>query len=125
MNPECGTYAGWHRHRYRDEPTCDPCKKACSAYNRAYRRRTVGAPAITWTERIVDYLDTYGPATIGAVHARIADDFPGVKHETIRRSIQRLYDRDMLPRKGGGTTGDPYVYSVGVLPYVPYRLPSV
>lgn len=32
----CGSESGWHRHRDRNEPACDPC---CNAFRAAQRRR--------------------------------------------------------------------------------------
>jgi hypothetical protein len=45
---KCGTYAGYQRHIYYKEPTCDRCREAQREYMRAYRqrpaaRRTVNA----------------------------------------------------------------------------------
>lgn len=36
--PECGTYAGYQRHRLRGEPACQPCKDAAAAYQREHRK---------------------------------------------------------------------------------------
>lgn len=37
----CGTEKGYQTHRYHDEPRCQPCKDAHSAYVRASELRTV------------------------------------------------------------------------------------
>lgn len=38
--PQCGTHAGWSRHRRLGEPICDPCREAHNAYNRAAKERS-------------------------------------------------------------------------------------
>ena len=35
---ECGTNAGWTRHRRNNQDPCEPCREAHNAANRAYRR---------------------------------------------------------------------------------------
>ena len=38
-NPNCGTEAGWHWHRRRNEVTCEACRLAHNAYGRAYKAK--------------------------------------------------------------------------------------
>lgn len=38
MTASCGTVAGYQAHRRHDEPACDACRTANSAYTRDYRR---------------------------------------------------------------------------------------
>lgn len=40
MSSQCGTYAGYQRHRKAGEAACDACKKAQADYVAAWRRRT-------------------------------------------------------------------------------------
>jgi len=35
----CGTYAGYERHKYHNEPACDECSAAMAAYFRTRRER--------------------------------------------------------------------------------------
>lgn len=45
---KCGTRRGYHRHRSRQEPPCQPCRAANTAADRYYRRNGtyIGAPEV-------------------------------------------------------------------------------
>lgn len=46
--PECGTYRGACKHRYRREPQCQPCQGALNEYQRRWRSDNVNAQREAW-----------------------------------------------------------------------------
>lgn len=53
---DCGTYAGYQRHRKRKETPCEPCKAALATYMDDWRHRTGRTIGRTLTDMEIAHL---------------------------------------------------------------------
>lgn len=83
----CGTTGAYRRHLKHGEPTCQPCRDANTATQQhPYERSPSYHPA---SERIIDYLETFGSMTILELTWRIQERHD-VSYVTLRTAVMRM-----------------------------------
>ena len=83
----CGTTGAYKRHIRHGEPTCQPCRDANTiAHRHPYVRSPSYHPA---SERIVDYLETFGSMTILEL-TWLVQRRHDVSYLTLKRTVMRM-----------------------------------
>ena len=100
----CGTQAGYQRHRYHGTPKCDPCLEANARRSAQYRGGYVDGPrgrnTMGITDCIIDVLSSHNRwMTTGTLLAIIDDMHPDWKEASVRRTLYRLVDTGRVERR--------------------------
>lgn len=111
---ECGTHSGYVGHIVRDQAPCAACRDGHAEYQRGYRRRVSRAARRgKWIDVVADYIETHGPLPTRLLHEYITDRHPGLRMDTLHRTVARLLDDGRITvAYGDGVHGDPYNYKI-------------